>query len=40
VQLGETLREFRGVLTGQPDYAGGSTHLSGGVSGPKGRADG
>ena len=39
VQLGETLREFRGVLTGQPDYAGGSTQLSGGVSGPKGRAD-
>lgn len=38
VQLGETLREFRGVLTGQPDYAGGSRQLSGGESGPEGRA--
>jgi circadian clock protein KaiC len=40
VQLGETLREFRGVLTGQPDYAGPPRELSGGEAGPQGRANG
>lgn len=38
IQLGATLREFRGVLTGNPDYAGGIPALSGGDAGPKGQA--
>src|SRR5690606_13258934 len=36
VQVGEVLTDFRGVLTGQPEYMGELTRLSGGKEGPPG----
>jgi circadian clock protein KaiC len=39
VHLGGVLKEFRGVLTGQPDFTGKSAGLSGGATGPTGIAN-
>lgn len=40
IQLGTALREFRGVLTGNPEYAGKAPVLSGGAAGPRGQVHG
>ncbi|MGV3486667.1 MAG: ATPase domain-containing protein [Planctomycetaceae bacterium] len=38
-QIGDVLTHFRGVLSGQPDFVGESSALSGGSGGPEGSAN-